>query len=81
VQLVSHPELAESGQYSKKEVYTIKQIKDLIAAAQLNAVSIVPEFDTPAHVRSWGLSAKWNNISITCANGTGYNGQFDLSKP
>lgn len=55
----------------------------MIALAQQNAVQIVPEIDTPAHVRSWGLSSVWKaaNITIECAGGTGYNGQLDVSIP
>lgn len=50
--------------------------------AKLNAVSIIPEFDTPGHVRSWGLSQKWQqkNITILCPGGEHYNHQFDVSK-
>jgi len=55
----------------------------LIRIGDLNAVKIIPEIDTPAHVRSWGLAPEWvnKNITIKCDKGTGYNGQFDLSKP
>lgn len=31
----------------------------MINFAKINAVNIVPEFDTPGHVRSWGLAKKW----------------------
>ena len=79
--LDSHPELAQSGRYSNGEVYTKDQVQDLIAYAKVNAVQIVPEIDSPAHVRSWGLSTQWSNISIKCPGGTGYNGQFDVSIP
>jgi hypothetical protein len=43
---------------------------------------IIPEIDTPAHVRAWGLSEKWkkNNITITCDGGKGYEAQLDVSK-
>lgn len=82
VELASHPELAQGGKYSNKETYSLSDMQRVIAAGQLNAVQIVPEIDTPAHVRSWGESASWKakNISIKCNGGTGYNGQFDLSK-
>ena len=53
-----------------------------MALAKKNGVSIVPELDTPAHVRAWGLADKWKsqNITITCPKGEGYNAQFDVSK-
>jgi N-acetyl-beta-hexosaminidase len=43
----------------------------MIQLAKLNAVSIVPEFDTPGHVRSWGLAKQWadKNITILCPGG------------
>lgn len=54
--LTTHPELAEGGAYSKLSTYSIEEIKQLLNLAKMNAVRIIPEFDTPAHVRSWGLS-------------------------
>jgi len=62
-------------------VYTTDDIKELVKLADKNGVQIIPEIDTPAHVRSWGLAEKWKGISIKCNGGTGYNGQFDVSKP
>lgn len=55
MELVNHPELVKSGAYDKKSSYSIQQIKSLISLAEKNGVSIIPEFDTPAHTRSWGL--------------------------
>lgn len=83
IKLGSHPELSENGRYTSKQVYTADDVKALIRVAELNAVKIIPEIDTPAHVRSWGLAPEWRSkdITIKCAGGTGYNGQFDLSKP
>lgn len=50
--------------------------------AKKNGVSIVPEIDTPGHVRAWGLDKKWKeqNITVLCPRGEGYNNQLDLSK-
>jgi hexosaminidase len=69
--LGSHPELSEAGRYSEAESYTPSQVKDVIALGKLNAVSIIPEINTPAHVRSWGLSKQWQakNITILCGGG------------
>ena len=47
--------------------------------AKANAVKIIPEIDTPAHVRSWGLAPQWSRSCIKCPGGTGYNGQLDVS--
>lgn len=81
--LDSHPELAEAAKYSDEEVYTKKDVAQIVALAEKNGVQIVPEIDTPAHTRSWGLAAEWKqkDISIKCGGGTGYNGQLDLSVP
>jgi hexosaminidase len=81
IELGSHPELSQFGRYKSKQTYTTDDVKALIKAADLNAVKIIPEVDTPAHVRSWGLAPEWKNknITIKCAGGTGYNGQFDVS--
>jgi hexosaminidase len=83
IELGSHPELAQAANYGKGRTYTRDQVKELLRVAALNAVQVVPEIDTPAHVRAWGLAPEWKNknITIKCAGGTGYNGQFDLSKP
>jgi hexosaminidase len=83
IKLGSHPELSEHSRYSTKQIYTADDVKALIKAADLNGVKIIPEIDTPAHVRSWGLAPEWKakNITIKCNGGTGYNGQFDVSKP
>lgn len=82
IDLIKHPELSEASRYSESEYYTLDQVKELIALAKINAVGIVPEFDTPGHVRSWGLAKKWSdrNITILCPGGEHYNHQFDVSK-
>jgi hexosaminidase len=83
LELVTHPELAQYSRYSKSEVYTAEDVKQILNAASLNAVQVVPEIDTPAHVRAWGQAPVWKALgaSIACAGGTGYNGQFDVSIP
>lgn len=85
IKLNSHPELAEYGSYGSKQVYDIDTIRGLIALADKNGVKIVPQINTPAHMRSWFLSPNWQsqNITISCniINQTGkYCGQTDPSK-
>ena len=81
LELATHPELAEASKYTVSSYYTIAEVKELIALAKENGVTIIPEFDTPGHVRAWGLAEKWQakNITILCPKGEGYNHQFDLS--
>lgn len=71
IQLASHPELAEASAFRKGQFYTIEQVKQLIDLAKKNGVSIVPEIDTPGHVRAWGLDKKWSqqNITVLCHKG------------
>ena len=71
MQLANHPELVEAGRYNPQSSYSISQVKELINLAKANAVTIVPEFDTPGHVRAWGLAEKWKtkNITILCPRG------------
>ena len=59
IKLNSHPELAQESAFKPGQYYNVDQVKNLIALAKKNAVSIIPEIDSPAHVRSWGIAPKW----------------------
>ncbi len=71
IQLASHPELAESSAFKHGQYYTLDQVKQLVDLGKKNGVWIMPEIDTPAHVRAWGLDKKWSEqgITITCPRG------------
>jgi len=58
----------------------LDDIKRVIAAANLNAIQVVPEIDTPSHARAWGLSSQWSDLVLKCPGDKGFDGQFDLSK-
>ena len=45
------------GAYDKKSKYTLEEVKDIISFAKTHAVSIIPEVDTPGHVRSWSQNS------------------------
>lgn len=46
----SEPYLSRLGAYSPSQVYTPEDIADLISFAKTRGVSLLPEFDAPAHV-------------------------------
>ncbi|CAH8848136.1 unnamed protein product [Trichobilharzia szidati] len=50
-----YPELSNKGAYHPEAyVYQRNEIVDLLEYGRLRGIRIIPEFDTPAHTRSWG---------------------------
>ncbi|CAO3648518.1 unnamed protein product [Cunninghamella echinulata] len=52
----SHPELSAKGAYSKKEIYTPKDVQTIIKYAESRGVRVILEIDMPAHTASIGES-------------------------
>uniref|UniRef100_F1KX52 Beta-hexosaminidase n=1 Tax=Ascaris suum TaxID=6253 RepID=F1KX52_ASCSU len=42
------------GSYTPRHMYSLQEIKDIIAYARLRGVRVIVEFDTPGHMKSWG---------------------------
>lgn len=49
-----YPEMAEAGAYDSNHVYTQGDVASVIRHAALLGITVIPEFDTPGHVLSWG---------------------------
>jgi hexosaminidase len=47
IYLKSHPEITKYGAYSDAQIYSEKDIKDIVQFARIRGVRIVPEFDSP----------------------------------
>ncbi|KAK3085925.1 hypothetical protein FSP39_010784 [Pinctada imbricata] len=77
-----YPDLSEKGAYHPSFVYSHEDIADIIEYARMRGVRIMPEFDTPGHTYSWGLSHP--EIMTQCYQGAhpvnGYVGPLDPSK-
>ncbi|XP_064602601.1 beta-hexosaminidase subunit beta-like [Liolophura sinensis] len=70
------PDLSAKGAYSAKETYDHIVISEIIEYGRLRGIRVLPEFDTPGHVRSWG--AGHPEVLTECGGGGG--GPMDPSK-
>ena len=72
LEIKSIPELAEWGAYSKYQIYSQNDIKDIVEYAKVRGVKVLPEFDAPAHVgNGWQFAEEkhpeWGRLAV-CVN-------------
>ena len=72
LEIKSIPELAEWGSYSKHQIYSQTDIKDIVEYARVRGVKVLPEFDAPAHVgNGWQFAEEkfpeWGRLAV-CVN-------------
>ncbi|KAK3603826.1 hypothetical protein CHS0354_042831 [Potamilus streckersoni] len=77
-----YPDLSEKGAYHPSYVYTHEDIAEITEFARLRGIRVMPEFDSPGHSYSWGLSRP--DLLTQCYQGDhavdGYLGPMDPSK-
>jgi len=64
--------LAEWGAYSKHQIYSQSDIRDIVEYARVRGVKVLPEFDAPAHVgNGWQFAEEkhpdWGKLAV-CVN-------------
>ena len=62
LEIKSHPELTESGAFSKESVYTQDEIKEIVRYAMVRGVRVIPEIPTPGRTQSWTKSTKFEEL-------------------
>jgi len=50
----AEPSLAQLGAWSKRERYTLEDVREIVRHAREHGIMVVPEFDMPGHTKSWG---------------------------
>ncbi|ESP03745.1 hypothetical protein LOTGIDRAFT_136955, partial [Lottia gigantea] len=77
-----YPDLSKKGAFHPEFVYSLEDITEIIHYARFRGVRIMPEFDSPGHTYSWGLSQP--ELLTQCYQGSnpvkGYFGPIDPSK-
>jgi len=67
---INFPEMAASGAYSAKEVYTHSDISEIVQYAKVRGIQVIPEIDAPAHAGNgwdWGVKKGLGQLSL-CIN-------------
>lgn len=64
IQIDKFPGITEHGAFSKEEVYSKADVKDIVAFAQQLAIRIIPEFDNPGHSRASTLDPYFREVSL-----------------
>lgn len=73
------PELTEKGAFDPKtHIYSPKDVADVIEYARVRGIRVIPEFDTPGHIQSWGESQV--GLITACNNTSVFSSPMDPTK-
>ncbi|EQC35301.1 hypothetical protein SDRG_07526 [Saprolegnia diclina VS20] len=67
MELTSEPRLTMYGAYSRDQIYTLDQVRELVQFAKSRGVRIIPELDVPSHAGAgwqWGPKAGYGELTL-----------------
>ncbi|KAJ6262583.1 Beta-hexosaminidase [Drechslerella dactyloides] len=56
LEIPSMPDLAAKGAYTKSQIYSVKDVSEIYAYAQMRGIKVIMEIDTPGHTASIAYS-------------------------
>ncbi|TNV80821.1 hypothetical protein FGO68_gene13254 [Halteria grandinella] len=63
--LTTYPNVTKGGAFTPEQVYSVEQVKNIVAHAEKLGIRVVPEFDNPGHTRAVGFDSYFNE-AIRC---------------
>jgi hexosaminidase len=64
IELKSFPNLTANAAFSKKQVYSSYNVKDIVAYAASLGLRVIPEMDNPGHTWAVGLDPEFRDIML-----------------
>ncbi|CAH1252975.1 HEXB [Branchiostoma lanceolatum] len=53
-QSATYPDLSGKGAYTQDNVYSPEDVRSVVEYARMRGIRVIPEFDSPGHMQSWG---------------------------
>ncbi|XP_066272220.1 beta-hexosaminidase subunit beta-like [Branchiostoma lanceolatum] len=53
-QSTTYPDLSGKGAYTQDNVYSPEDVRSVVEYARMRGIRVIPEFDSPGHMQSWG---------------------------
>lgn len=78
LKLDKHPELSQYGAFSKNQIYTAAQAREVVRYAKVRGVRVIPQLDTPGHAASWGKAPQNKGLACTLSDYT-FQGPLDVT--
>jgi len=71
----SFPDLVNYTAFSKNEIYTVQDVKDIVRYAKIRGVKVIPEFEGPSHLHILGFYPEFEGLVGCFRNYTSTSGR------